>query len=95
MALGYDTPWYMVILLGMGIVFVGLGLLILLCSVLRLLLSDKKVEPASQLPAAQQENDVIPDKKRLIAAITAAIAEAEGTDIRALRVVSFKRRKLS
>ena len=95
MALGYDTPWYMVILLGMGIVFVGLGLLILLCSVLRLLLSDKKGEQASQLPAEQHENDEIPDKKRLIAAITAAIAEAEGADIRALRVVSFKRRKLS
>ena len=95
MALGYDTPWYMVILLGMGIVFVGLGLLILLCSVLRLLLSDKKGEQASELSVAQHENDEMPDKKRLIAAITAAIAEAEGTDIRALRVVSFKRRKLS
>lgn len=93
--MGYDTPWYMVILLGMGIVFVGLGLLILLCSVLRLLLSDKKAERVSELPAAMQENVEIPDKKRLIAAITAAIAEAEGTDIRALRVVSFKRRKLS
>ena len=87
--------WYMVVLLGMGIVFVGLGLLILLCTVLRLLLADKKSDKVAELPGAELAEDEIPDKKRLIAAIVAAIAEAEGADIRALRVVSFNRRRLS
>lgn len=94
-----DTPWYMVVLLGMGIVFIGLGLLVLLCTAIRLLFSNKKTDQAAQTlsayPEDEKSTDQIPDKKKLIAAITAAIAETENTDIRALRVVSFKRRTVA
>lgn len=93
--MGYDTPWYMVVILGMGIVFVGLGLLILLCSAIRLLFSEKKSDVPAELYFDETSNEEIPNKKKLIAAITAVIAEAEGKDIRALRVVSFKRRRFS
>ena len=93
--MGYNTPWWMVILLGMGIVFVGLGLLVLLCGAIRVLFSDKKSEIDSQILSAEPVYEEIPNKKRLIAAIVAAIAEMEKTDISALRVVSFKRRNLT
>ena len=91
--LGFNTPWWMVVLLGMGIVFAGLGLLVLLCDVLRLLFGRvKEGVPAAVPPAQAQGDDPIPERKRLIAAVSAAIAESEGTDISGIRVVSFRRR---
>ena len=87
--MGNNTPWWMVILLGMGIVFMGLGLLVLLCNAIRLIFARNKMPAAVLMP---QENE-IPDRKRLLAAVAAAIAEAEGTDVSGFRIVSFNRRK--
>ncbi|MBE6671078.1 MAG: hypothetical protein E7593_02635 [Ruminococcaceae bacterium] len=39
----------------------------------------------------QQQNEVIENKQELIAAICAAVAEENGTDISAIRVLSFKK----
>lgn len=90
--LGYDTPWWMVVLLGMGIVFLGLGLLVLLCGALRLLLTRQGEKMLKAAPVAV-EGESIPDRKRLLAAVAAAIAEAEETDASGFRIVSFRRRE--
>lgn len=87
--MGYNTSWWMVILLGMGIVFMGLGLLVLLCNAIRLIFAGKK-SPAAVSVTQEYE---IPDRKRLLAAVAAAIAEAEGTDVSGFRIVSLNRRK--
>lgn len=89
--LGYYTPWWMVVLLGMGIVFAGLGLLVLLCDALRLLFAGRGQSAVKAAPVLQ-EGESIPDRKRLLALVAAAVAEAEGTDVTGFRIVSFKRR---
>lgn len=89
--MGAQTSVLQVILLGMGTVFVGLGLLVLLCNVLRMAFHREEAAPAQ--PAAQAAQ--LPqgaERRRLLAAVTAAIAEAEGTDAPGFRIVSFVRR---
>lgn len=83
------TPWWMVVVLGMGIVFIGLGLMVLMCNGLRLLMKGRGAPVPAVLPAAEVE---IPDRKRLIAAVSAAVAEAEGSSLAGFRIVSLKRR---
>ena len=91
--------WWMVVLLGMGIVFVGLSLLVLLCNVLRLLFSKVEAKPEAQpvlAPAvAAPAVEALPDRKRLLAIAAAAIAESEGSEASGFRIVSFTRRKNS
>lgn len=95
--MGVQTPWWMVVLLGMGIVFAGLGLLVLMCDGLRLVFyKGKAAKPAAQpLPAAPAQTAVqgIQDRKKLLAIAAAAIAEAEGTDAPGFRIISLTRRK--
>lgn len=86
------TPWWMVVLLGMGIVFVGLSLMVLMCDGLRLLFAGKGEAAPQQAAAVSSPVEAeIPNRKRLLAAIAAAIAEEEGTDVSGIRILSFKR----
>ena len=78
-----------VILMGMGVTFVGLTTLILLVTLMgKVCGAAKKPAPAAAAPA-----EAIPaaDKGALIAAVSAAIAEELGTDVNAFRIVSMKR----
>ena len=84
-----------VCLMGLGTVFVGLICIIIVCKIVSgiIRLSEKKAPAketaeATPVPAASAE---IPDKQRLIAAVSAAIAEELGTDVSALRIISFKK----
>lgn len=82
-----------VCLMGMGTVFVGLICIIIVCKIVSgiIRLSEKapaKEEAVVSPPAAPAE---IPDRQRLIAAVSAAIAEELGTDVSALRIISFKK----
>ena len=83
-----------VCLMGIGTVFVGLICIIIVCKIVSgiIRLSEKKApakeEAVATPPAAPAE---IPDKQRLIAAVSAAIAEELGTDVSALRIISFKK----
>ena len=84
--------------LGIGVVFVGLALLVGIVSVMNAFFRNGKeaqkeqdsavtpIAPTSEVQAAPIEN-----KQELIAAICAAIAEENGTDISAIRVVSLKK----
>lgn len=85
-----------VCLMGMGTVFVGLICIIIVCkivsSIIRLFDKEKaevKKETVSAPQAAASTE--IPDKQRIIAAVSAAIAEELGTDVSALRIISFKK----
>ena len=80
--------------MGIGTVFVGLICIIIVCKIVSgiIRLSEKapakETAEATPVPAAPAE---IPDKQRLIAAVSAAIAEELGTDVSALRIISFKK----
>lgn len=87
-----------VVLLGMGIVFLGLVCIVILCvlmgKVVRLL--EKKEEsstPVAQAPAASASSAVaeIPNRGELVAAISCCLAEELGTDVSAIRILSLKK----
>ena len=76
--------------MGVGTVFVGLICLIIICSVIGAFcrIGTKKKEVAPVAPAAPA---VIENKKEILAAVSAAIAEEIGTDVSAIRITSFKK----
>jgi sodium pump decarboxylase gamma subunit len=92
--LGALTPWWMVIILGMGTVMIGLELLVVLCNLLRVLFhkEGQSAPAAAPQPAAVVAQPVGLERQRLLAAVTAAIAEAEGSDAPGFKIVSFVRR---
>ncbi len=81
---------------GVAIVFTGLVILIGLVNLMNYV-NDKfakgepKKEEAPKAVAPAVSNTQIPNRPELVAAICSAIAEAEGTDISAIRVVSLKK----
>lgn len=82
-----------VCLMGLGTVFVGLISIIILCTIMSGIVrlaerGKKKSEPQA---AAVQPEAPVENRQEIIAAVCAAIAEEEGTDISALRVLSFKK----
>lgn len=76
------------VLLGIGTVFIGLLCIILLCKIVGLFFMNKKAEEEVK-PVAPQKP--IENRQEIIAAVSAAAAEELGTDISAIRILSFKR----
>ena len=95
-----DIHWSIVCLIGVAVVFIGLACIIGLVELMtficnKLLDGGSKKQPAKSeaapaatvsAPSAQIEN-----RGEILAAVCAAVAEEEGTDISAIRVVSFKK----
>lgn len=94
-----EIPTWFVCAMGMGIVFIGLICLIVLIKILgkvSVLVDGKKAAPAPVVAApapvaAAPAADVIPNRGELVAAVSAALAEELGTDVRAIRILSIKR----
>ncbi len=92
-----DTPDWMVVVMGVGVVFVGLVLIILICKIMGLFFAKSAnnqtaSSPAqSASPAAPAAPAAIENRQEIIAAVTAVCAEEMGKDISALRVISFKK----
>ncbi len=90
-----------VVLLGMGIVFVGLICLVILCAVMGKIFGSVQAKseaaaaaPAAAAPAASAAPAApveIPNRGEFIAAVSAAIAEEVGADVSAIRILSVKR----
>lgn len=82
-----------VVVLGVVTVFIGLICIILLCKIVSLLCgSAEKKSDAPAVPVAQAVAvQPIQNKQEIIAAVSAAIAEELGTDISAIRILSFKK----
>ena len=88
------TPDWMVVAMGVGVVFVGLVLIIFICKIMGLFfIGSKQVDEKPEVaPApAAQKSTVIENRQEIIAAVTAACAEEMGKDVSALRVISFKK----
>ena len=82
------NDWF-VVGMGIGTVFVGLICIIVVCSVIGLIcrLADKKQPAVAEpKPAVKIEN-----RGEVIAAVSAALAEELGTDVSAIRILSFKK----
>ena len=95
-----DIATWFVVVMGMGIVFTGLICLIILISVMGAVMKrvNAKQETAAAaaraanpMPAAPAAAGVIPSRGELVAAISVALAEELGTDVKAIRIHSIKR----
>ena len=82
-----------VVLMGLGTVFFGLICIIIICSIMGAICkSFVKEEPAkAPVSAPAAPSGEIANKQEIIAASCAVIAEELGTQISAIKVVSFKR----
>ena len=91
-----EIPTWFVCVMGMSIVFIGLICLIVLIQILgkvsQLIVKETApaATPAASAPVAPAANE-IPNRGELVAAVSAALAEELGTDVRAIRIVSIKR----
>ena len=95
--IGTETPppdW-MVVVMGVGIVFLGLVLIIVICKIMGMFFTGstktKEVPAAQEASAPAVQNTVIENRQEIIAAVTAACAEEMGKDVSAIRVISFKK----
>lgn len=95
-----DLSVMTVILLGMGIVFLGLICIVILCvmvgKVIRLLEGKQAPAEAASAPVAPAAPVAvpvaeIPNRAELVAAISCCIAEELGTDVEAIRILSLKK----
>ncbi|MEE0897932.1 MAG: OadG family protein [Acutalibacteraceae bacterium] len=84
-----------VVVLGIGVVFVGLICIVLLCKIVSAfcMLGEKKTNntPAPVPTAVAAEAQPIQNRQEIIAAVSACVAEELGTDISAIRILSFKK----
>ena len=91
-----------VCLLGIAVVFIGLAciigvILLMNFSVSRIKNPEKEqkqqspTSPVPQSPVSQASGSQIQNRGEIIAAVCAAVAEENGTDISAIRVISFKK----
>ena len=98
-SIGAEEPSILLVCaLGIGVVFVGLALLVGIVSIMNAFFRNNKEKPqtsnspvATATPTVEAPSAPIENKQELIAAICAAIAEENGTDISAIRVLSFKK----
>lgn len=84
--------WFVVVM-GLCTVFVVLILIIVLCWLLGLVCKAFGKKEAAEAPKAAPAPDdtSIPNRPQFVAAVSAAIAEASGTDASALRILSIKK----
>ena len=87
------TPDWMVVVMGVGVVFVGLILIILICKIMSLFFArTTKTESKPETVVTPSTTSApIENRQEIIAAVTAVCAEEMGKDISALRVISFKK----
>ncbi len=88
----------LVCLLGIGTVFFGLVCIVILCKIMSTIIQATEAKSATQTsqPSAQavqtaSASSEIQNRQEVLAAVSAAIAEMRGTDLSAIRVVSFKK----
>ena len=86
-----NIPNYLVVVLGVGIVFIGLVSIVILIKIIGLFFKNKKDVQTVATPATSIASAPIQNRQEIIAAVSAAIAEELGTDISAIRIHSFKK----
>lgn len=84
-------PNWFVILMGICTVFVGLICIIIVCSIMSALVRLFDKNGAAQNTKQIADNGTMPDREKLVVAISAAIAEELGEDVGAIRILSLKK----
>ena len=94
---GAFMPDSFVVVMGMVTVFIGLICIVLLCKILGAICSiaekkqgDEETAPVTA-PAAAGVQPAAENRQEIFAAVSAALAEEMGTDVSAIRIISFKK----
>ena len=96
-ATGEGPATWVVCLIGVAVVFAGLVALIGVIEIMNRLVDKFAAKKAAAAPAApavpvaQAAPVAVENRSEIVAAVCAAVAEENGTDISAIRVVSFKK----
>ena len=85
-----------VVVMGISVVFIGLICIIILCKIMSAvcqIAENKNPQPSATqvVSAAPAVNQPIENRQEIIAAVSAALAEELGTDVSAIRILSFKK----
>ncbi len=82
-----------VVVLGIGVVFIGLIAIVILCKIMSAFCkdSDKNDTVQQSVTVPPVQNAPIQNRQEILAGVCAVIAEELGTDIEALKVISFKK----
>ena len=92
-----ELHWSLVCVIGISVVFVGLACIIGLIELMNYITVKTEGKKKVNAPAVQASapvaapSGVIENRDEIVAAVCAAVAEENGTDISAIRVVSFKK----
>lgn len=86
-----DIPEWFVVCMGLGTVFVGLVCIIIICKIMSLFFANKKVQEETKIQPAVAAEPVTENRQEILAAVSAAVAEDMGTDVSAIRILSFKK----
>jgi len=90
---GEDISNLFVVLMGVGIVFIGLLSIVILTTIMSAIIrafEGKKKEAAPAVTQAPVAAAPIANRGELVAAIAACVAEELGTDVSGIRIVSIK-----
>ena len=85
------VPNGLVVLLGVGIVFIGLVCIVILVKAIGLFFKNRTQQEIVTVPVAPVAEQPIHNRQEIIAAVSAVIAEELGTDISAIRIHSFEK----
>lgn len=85
-----------VVIMGIGTVFVGLICIVIMCKIIGAFCNvGKKTSDEPEAPAVTAAPAVAPavieNRQEIIAAVSAVAAEELGTDVSAIRIISFKK----
>ncbi len=83
-----------VCIVGIVTVFIGLICIIGLCKLMSLicgLLPENKEKTAQPAPQALSDSGAIANKQEILAGVCAVLAEELGTDVKNIKVLSFKK----
>lgn len=93
-----EPPMAQVVLMGVGTVFVGLICIVILCKIIgafrnagKKTSEEDRASVVNAAPAATAAPAVIENRQEIIAAVSAVAAEELGTDVSAIRIISFKK----
>ena len=89
-----DVANWFVVVMGVGIVFIGLVCIVVLCScmsaIIRAVEKNKPAAAPVKTVTNAPKSNVIANRGEFIAAVSTAIAEELGTDVTAIKIVSVK-----
>lgn len=86
-----DIPIWFVIVMGMGVTFIGLICLVGLTVLLGRLCGRQPDAVPAQPAAPPPASDDVPNRQELIAAVSAVLAEELGADVTGIRILSFRK----